>query len=379
MHLPASSRYRLAALIASGGMGSVYVGFRKGASRQPVAIKRALQDRACDPVVRSTILAEARHASSLRHPNVVSVDDVEEVDGELLLVMDYVEGATLADILASRKPLVPAVAYRIVLDACAALHAIHTASANDGTPLGLVHRDVSPHNVLVGIDGVARLTDFGIAKAASDATFTRRGRRRGKVGYMAPDYIASGKASPASDIFSLGVVLWEALARKRLFDAARPSDAMTCVMSAPIEPPSKLAPAIGPAIDHVVLRALQRSPIARFATASELARALENAAPAIASREEVSAVVEAVAADAILERRRLVLATPDSFRPAPLLPPACAEAAADELAAHELVLSLKNPAIETPPEEIAAAPPKERGLGVILASIVLSLRAMLHV
>ncbi|CAN5921492.1 hypothetical protein BH11MYX4_BH11MYX4_23530 [soil metagenome] len=181
---PSSSRYCIASCIASGGMGSVYIGIQRGAAgfKRPVAIKRAHPHLLADPSFRDTILREARNASAVRHPNVVSVDDVEETDGELLLVMDYVEGTSLSHVLAATPLLAPAVAVRIVMDVCSALNAIHIAKNEEGAALGLVHRDVSPQNILVDTDGHALLTDFGIAKGDRDPRRSGEHAPLGKLG-----------------------------------------------------------------------------------------------------------------------------------------------------------------------------------------------------
>ena len=194
-----SSRYELVTKIASGGMGTVYVGCLRGAAgfRRLVAIKRAHPHLLEDPRTREMLVAEARVASRIHHVNVVSVLDVEELEGEMLLVMDYVDGPSLAQLVTEgqrlRAPIPPAVALRIVLDACAGLEATHAATDENGERLGLVHRDVSPHNILVGVDGVAKLTDFGIAKATRDRSLTETGTLKGKIPYMAPEYLAGGR------------------------------------------------------------------------------------------------------------------------------------------------------------------------------------------
>ena len=167
--LPSSSRYELLVKIASGGMATVYVGRLSsvvGSSRL-VAIKRAHAHLMEDPAFAKMLIEEAKLASRIHHPNVVAVQSVEEVEGELLLVMDYVEGASLADLVNYEELPMPArVAVRALLDGCAGLQAAHELTDDDGKSLGIVHRDVSPHNILVGVDGVARLTDFGIAKSS---------------------------------------------------------------------------------------------------------------------------------------------------------------------------------------------------------------------
>ena len=316
--LPSSSRYRIASRIASGGMGSVYIGIQRGAAgfKRPVAIKRAHSFLLRDPSFRETILSEARNASVVRHPNVVSVDDVEEIDGELLLVMDYIEGTSLSHVMASKKPIDAPVAVRIVIDICAALHAIHCAKNEDGQPLGLVHRDVSPQNILLGVDGVGRITDFGIAKGNRDTRRTSNDMRRGKLGYMAPEYLTASVFSERSDIFALGVVLWEAVTGRALFKDKGPVESMRLVFDGATAPASTLVPSVPRGLDAIIRRCLAASPDARFATTRELSNALEAAVPYVGSRDDVSALVTNVAGPMLAQHRAAIHAARASLRPA---------------------------------------------------------------
>lgn len=288
--LPLSSRYRLLQCIARGGMGSVYLGVQRGAAgfERPVAIKRTHSYLLADPEIRDAILREAHNASAVRHPNVVSIDDVEEVDGELLLVMDYIDGGSLSQLLMAGKKMPMGVKLSVILDACAGLSAIHTAMDVRGRPLWLVHRDVSPQNILVGLDGAARITDFGIAKAATDPKRTAKTIRRGKFGYMAPEYLLTNTATQSSDIFALGVVLWEALAGRRLFKGE--SNVDTLRLTAAAEVPSLRAedPAISIALEAVVRQALAQSPADRFRSMADFGCQLEAATQGlVAPRPEV--------------------------------------------------------------------------------------------
>lgn len=316
--LPSSSRYRIASRIASGGMGSVYIGIQRGAAgfKRPVAIKRAHSYLLQDPSFRDTILTEARNASVVRHPNVVSVDDVEENDGELLLVMDYIEGTSLSHVMASKKPIDATVAVRIIIDICAALHAIHGAKNEDGEGLGLVHRDVSPQNILLGVDGVGRITDFGIAKGNRDTRGTSNNMRRGKLGYMAPEYLTASVFSERSDIFALGVVLWEAVTGRALFKDKGPVEALKLVFDGTTAPASTLVPSVPKGLDAVIRRCLAASPEARFATTRELSNALEAAVPYVGSRDDVTALVTNVAGPMLAQHRAAIHAARASIHPA---------------------------------------------------------------
>ncbi len=313
--LPRSSRYELLVKIASGGMATVYVGRLSstiGASRL-VAIKRAHAHLLEDPAFAKMLIAEARLATRIHHPNVVAVQNVEEIEGELLLVMDYVEGASLADLMQfEERPLPARVAVRALLDACAGLHAAHELVDDDGRPLGIVHRDVSPHNILLGIEGIARLTDFGIAKSSNHTASggrTTTGALKGKVSYMAPEYIESATLDVRSDVFALGIVAWETLTRRRLFRGPTEVESLKLVLLTEVPRPSEVAPWLGPALDEVILKALARSPAARFATAAELAEALETAArqsDLIAKHTDVAAFVRAAAGEGLEHRRGLI-------------------------------------------------------------------------
>ena len=303
--LPEASRYEVLVKVAAGGMGTVYVGRSRGAFGRVFAIKRAHPHLRDDPAFRRMFVEEAQLASRIHHPNVVAVQDVEELDHELLLVMDYVEGAALSELRdVELDPRVRArVATRVVLDAAAGLAATHALRGDDGQRLELVHRDVSPHNVLVGIDGVARLTDFGIAKSASpSAAGTESGALRGKLAYMAPEYIASGRLDQRGDVFALGVVLWEALTGERLFAATTEVELMHIVLACDVAPPGGAASPL----DEIVLRALARSPEERFASAAAFADALERTArqfDLVATPAEVGVVVVAHARDVLAARR----------------------------------------------------------------------------
>ncbi len=299
-------------------MATVYVGRLSSAVgiTRLVAIKRAHAHLLEDPSFAKMLIAEAKLASRIHHPNVVAVHNVEEIEGELLLVMDYVEGAALSDLMdEDDQPLPARVATRTLLDACAGLDAAHELTDDDGNRLEIVHRDVSPHNILVGVDGVARLTDFGIAKSSGShtqsASRTSTGALKGKVAYMAPEYVESGRLDAGSDVFSLGVVAWEALTRQRLFRGATEVESLRLVLAAKVPPPSSVAPWLGTALDAVLAKALARDPSKRFRSAAELAEALETAArkdDLLAKHGDVAAHVRETSRQALAQRRDLIRA-----------------------------------------------------------------------
>jgi eukaryotic-like serine/threonine-protein kinase len=303
-------RYALYEKIASGGMASVHFGRLLGpvGFSRTVAIKRLHEHYAQDPGFVSMFLDEARLAARIRHPNVVQTLDVVALEGELFIVMEYVQGESLSRLLRTAAGLDAQIPPRIVVGVlCGALHGLHAAheAKNErGEPLGIVHRDVSPQNILVGIDGVTRVLDFGVAKAAGRLQTTREGQIKGKLAYMAPEHV-SGKVTRQTDIYAASIVLWEALTRRRLFTGEDETTLLARVMSGAIEPPSAYRPDLDPALDRVVLRGLDRDPSKRFETARQMAVELGRAVPA-ASQVEIGEWVESVAHGSISERTRKI-------------------------------------------------------------------------
>ena len=217
-------RYALFGEIASGGMATVHFGRLLGpvGFARTVAVKRLHPQFARDPEFVSMFLDEARVAARIQHPNVVATIDVVALEGELFLVMEYVLGETFSKLLRSARNRGQRVPLRVVTALLAGslhgLHAAHEAKNEHGEPLGIVHRDVSPQNVIVGIDGVARVLDFGVAKAVGRLQSTREGQLKGKLSYMAPEQIRSGQVDRRTDIYAASIMLWEALVGKRLYD-----------------------------------------------------------------------------------------------------------------------------------------------------------------
>ena len=303
-------RYRPLVKLASGGMATVYVGALSGPAgfRQIVAIKRPHAHLLEHPETREAALAEARIAARFRHANVVHVRDVEVSGEQVQLVMDYIEGATLSTLLAAfarRGERLPVpVAMRILLDACAGLAAVHEATDDAGAPLHVVHRDISPQNILVGLDGVARVSDFGTVKEpAAERPLTTQGTLKGKPGYMAPEYVQRGALDARSDELSLAVVAWETLAGKRLFRGATDFETFEWVLRTKPPALSEEVPALGAAFDEAIGRALSKDPDARFATVRELAGALGRAWAEVATYATVGEVVASVAGDELRARR----------------------------------------------------------------------------
>ncbi len=280
-------RYAVHDEIACGGMASVHMGRLLGAVgfARTVAIKRLHRQYARDPEFVSMLLDEARLASRIRHPNVVPTLDVIALDGELFLVMEYVHGVALSRALRhafkSGIPIPPDVVVSIVLGALHGLHAAHEATNERGEALQIVHRDVSPQNIMIGSDGLARVLDFGVAKASWRVQTTRDGQLKGKLAYMAPEQVIGDPVGPWTDVYAMAIVLWEALTNRRLFgNGDREGLLARFLHESPITPPSELVPGLPPALDQVVQGGLAHDPRNRFHSALEMAEALEASYPA---------------------------------------------------------------------------------------------------
>ena len=297
--------------LASGGMGTVHIARHVGAAgfERLVVIKRVHRHLLKDREFHDMFVDEARVASLIRHPNVVPVIDVVEDKGELFLVLDYVESmsmhALVKEAQLAGEPLPVPVIVRILADVLSGLHAAHEATDMQGNPLDVVHRDVSPQNVIVGLDGTSRLIDFGIAKATRRLTVTSGGVLKGKFGYMSPEQLKQLPLDRRADVFAAGVVLYEALTSQRPFTGDDDGDALLALLLGDIADPSTLAPDIPPKLDAVVQYALARDRHERFQTAGAFLQALETAV-APAPPREVARYVEKHGGD-LLERRRKAL------------------------------------------------------------------------
>lgn len=307
--------YDLIAELAAGGMAMVFLGrTNDGRAGAPlVAIKRPHRHLATDKTFLSMLLDEARLASAIDHENVVKVRELGFHAGEPFIVLDYIEGASLSELrkelAAAERAVDTKVALRIVLDALAGLHAAHELRDDTGRPLGIIHRDVSPHNVLIGCDGKARLTDFGIAKAEDRLQVTRTNEVKGKLAYLAPERVDKRRmCTKQSDVFSMAVVLWECLAGRRLFRGDEAVDTLQEVMHAPIPRLRQLGAQVPPALDDVIARALSRDLSVRFATAQEFAEAIERGAGRgnIGAPKEVARAIETIFGPRMGKRHELL-------------------------------------------------------------------------
>ena len=311
--------------IAVGGMASVHLGKLNGPEgfRRTVAIKRMLQSYASNPQARAMLIDEARLSARVSHVNVVQTLDVVDHQDELFLVLEYVHGESLDRLLGrcrelGQPPPVPVVV-AVLAGVLRGLHAAHEAKSEDGQPLELVHRDLSPHNILVDVHGVARVLDFGVARARGRLQATQDGQLKGKLAYLAPEQV-HGNASRRSDLFAAGVVLWECLAGRQLFQGDSEADLLSKVLLCKV--PSLAAVGLNePALQAVLDRVLDPGPERRFATASQMADALD--ARGAASASEVAAWVTAMAGAALSRRaqsleelERLPATAPAPERPA---------------------------------------------------------------
>jgi serine/threonine-protein kinase len=302
-------RYLVCSPIASGGMATVHLGRLLGPQgfSRTIAIKRLHEQFARDPDFVTMFLEEARLASRIRHPNVVAPSDVVALDDEVLMVMEYVHGEALSRLLRASgdAPVPPGIAVAIMVQVLLGLHAAHEASDELGNPLSIVHRDVSPQNILVDQDGCVKVVDFGIAKAGRSARSTDTGTLKGKLGYFAPEQLRRMPVDRRADVFAAGVVLWEMLTGQRLFASDDPLVVVEQMLRFVPEPPSAWQPELASELDAIVVKALAPVPNARFANARQMALALESCC-ASASPLEISSWVEGVAGDGLKKRAALV-------------------------------------------------------------------------
>ncbi len=307
-------RYTLHAELAVGGMATVFLGRSQGSVgfSRTVAVKRLHKQFAHDPGFVAMFHDEARLAARIRHPNVVPTLDVVATDGELFLVMEYVHGETLGRLMRltkKREERIPLrIAAALVVAVLHGLDAAHEAKDEYGRPLDIVHRDISPHNVLVGVDGVARVLDFGVAKATGRIQSTRDGEIKGKLAYMAPEQVKGDpNISRRADLYSSAVVLWEAIAGRRLFQAENDVALLSRVLTGDIPYLSRLVPEVPRAIDDVIRCAMAPDPQDRFASAKEMCLAIENVVP-LATTSEVAAWLQRIAGSKLKERAERIAA-----------------------------------------------------------------------
>ncbi len=305
-----AGRYAIYDAVASGGMATVHVGRLLGSAGflRTVAIKRLHQQFANNRDFAAMFLDEARLAARVQHPNVVQTLDVVVEGGELLLVMEYVRGVSLSQLTRTARDqqvrLPPPVVVAILSGVLRGLHAAHEATDEKGAPLDIVHRDVSPQNVLVGVDGTARVLDFGIAKAAGRLHETREGEIKGKLLYMAPEQLAAEPLSRVTDVYAAGIVLFETLTSVRMFAGEQEAAAITKILKSELRMPSSIAPELAP-FDAIVRRAAAAAPDDRYPTAHDMACDLERIVTP-ASPREVAEWVMRLGGHVLDERAKMV-------------------------------------------------------------------------
>ncbi|WP_164017870.1 serine/threonine protein kinase [Pyxidicoccus trucidator] len=274
-------KYELLRKIASGGMGQIFLAREHGTGfERLVVLKLILPHLAEDDEFLSMFLDEAGLVARLTHPNLITILDLTEIEGRHCLAMEYVQGDDVRRLdkfsRAHGKPLPVGLILRIIADAAAGLHYAHEARDAQGKPLRLVHRDVSPQNILVGFDGGVKVIDFGVAKAATSSQNTATGVLKGKYPYMSPEQANGHSIDARSDLFALGVVMWELLTGKRLFKGE--SDLMTLrlVKDCQVPRPSQLNPKLPPGLDEILLKALATTPDGRYPDCGAFRLALED-------------------------------------------------------------------------------------------------------
>jgi serine/threonine-protein kinase len=318
-------------------MGAVYLARSAGpgGAERLVAIKRARQTVSAGAGSGDRFLDELRVTAQVHHANVVGVHQAGSDEHGYYLVFDYVEGESLDGLIArarERGERVPVrVVLRVVLDALAGLHAAHETTDTAGRPLGILHRDVSTHNLLVGRDGVTRLADFGIAKSTVSTAITEQGHVEGKLVYMAPEYVQRLPVDRTVDVYAVGVTLWTALVGHEPWEDSNPAQTLRSILMQGVPPPASLDVEIAPELEAVVMRACSRDAGFRFQTARQMLDELAAVGRKLdltATHVEVAEYVDAVAGKELVARRAAIEASRAAIERAPARLPAAVDAAA---------------------------------------------------
>jgi serine/threonine-protein kinase len=371
--------YELIAPIGAGGMARVWAARVRG-KRDVVALKMLLPNLSENIEFRKMFFDEGNIASRVHHPNVCRTYALAEDAGLLYLAMEWVDGPSLMRVLrpgredvteAARVPIRPRIAARIVADACAGLHAAHELIGDDGRPLDVVHRDVSPHNLLMSTDGTVKITDFGVAKAIGKSHMTIAGQLKGKLAYMAPEQLTGGAVDRRTDVFALGCVLYEITTGKRPFHGEHDPQVMSAIMMGQYEPPGTVIPGYPHELAIVVMRALSNEPGHRYASAEHMRQGLEtylrSSGPAVGPEQVANLVRERCGAEVAAMHARM-------FGPTSLAPGAAAVAAGAALAPPHAAPAVASPAkVESGSGamEIDHRPAQSRGvLYIVTAALV---------
>ncbi|MEZ4249817.1 MAG: protein kinase, partial [Polyangiales bacterium] len=335
--------YDVVARMKTGGMATLFLGRRTGASgfSKPVAIKVVHPHLADDPSFVEMFVDEALLCARIQHPNVVHVEELREVDGTHLLVMEYVAGCSLGQLLRSlaklKRRMTPELAVHVAIAVLDGLHAAHELKNEHGQPMEVVHRDVSPDNVLLAWQGHVKLIDFGVAKAMSRRTQTSGSMLKGKIRYMSPEQAFGKNVDRRTDVYALAIVLWECLTMRRLFSGSGADlELLEQVRNPTIEAPSQFVADLPPALDAILLKALAKNPDERFRSAREMRRALADAMPRAAALDgaDLAELMRIVMADEI-EAQRAKLASDAESLDVPVV-----EAAADEEPLRTMTISM---------------------------------------
>jgi eukaryotic-like serine/threonine-protein kinase len=324
-------RYHVVGRLATGGMAEVLLGKILGPAgfEQPVVLKRILPHLAAEPAFKRMFAQEAQMIAHVRHPNVVRVFELLEEEQELFLVMEYLEGETAAGMQRRARahdvPLPLSLAAYVVAGAAAGLHATHEATDLEGRPQRLVHRDVSPQNLFVTYGGEVKVIDFGIAKAADHVARTSLAGIKGKFSYMSPEQTRGEPLDQRSDIFSLGIVLYELTVGRRLFARANAEKTLRAVCEEPIASPTELEPSYPRSLERICMKALERDPEQRYRSALDMRRdileALRELHVSPAPEEDLSRLMRELFPDRIEEKNAMLRTVQAGLEPK-RLPPA---------------------------------------------------------
>jgi serine/threonine protein kinase len=285
-----TNQYEILLRLASGGMAEIFIARARtfGDLERYVVLKRVLPERSRDPEFVRMFLDEARLAAQLHHPNIAQVYDIGRLASGYFFTMEYVHGHDAAQLAtrvrALRRQIPIGHVLTIVAGAAAGLHHAHERRGSDQQPLDVVHRDVTPSNLMVSFEGGVKLVDFGIAKASHRATETRAGTIKGKIEYLSPEQCSSNQVDRRSDVFSLGIVMWELLTGERLFRRETDFLTMNAIVNDDAPPPSRVRADIPADLDRVVSTALARDPAGRFSSAGAMLDELET----VAARHQIS-------------------------------------------------------------------------------------------
>ena len=299
-------KYQVLARLGQGGMGHVYLAMNPGPAgiQKLVVIKQLREDFATSVAARAMFLDEARISTRLNHPNIVQVNEVVDDDEDLYLVMEFLDGQPLSRILEPHHtgafPL--AAKLRILIEALEGLHYAHELTDYDGTPLNVVHRDVSPQNIIVTYDGHVKLVDFGVAKAADAKTVTESGVFKGKVRYASPEQALCTRVDRRADVFALGTVLWEVLTGRRLWQDQADASVLLALANGNIPRIRDALPELPPSLEAICSRALANDAASRYPTALALRDALVGY---LADQSDETDIGRALSASFDPERRRL--------------------------------------------------------------------------